>query len=199
MTGAESKPNTFVSIANNVVRRLTTRGKEPEPADPDIVIKDILNATGFTELPSYWSGLPANREYFQGDTLLNVYTRIGKKAGEESAYSFAQMILDMPSLAPSNIVRATLSLSRNSYIYSSEFATEVLKGNSAIRPVQSGPYESIEDVAAEDFFGHVAASGLFADIADESDDIKTEFKRLLEEHGQLKKIIVTRTIIEPDK
>ncbi|GAG24521.1 unnamed protein product, partial [marine sediment metagenome] len=112
MTDSEPSPRGLVKRFKRVLQPEKKVRGEPRKQEPESVVtaKAILNSTKLTEAASYWSGLPANREYYDERELKKIYDMVREKGGEPAAHSFANMVIDMPSLAPSNLVRAFISL-----------------------------------------------------------------------------------------
>jgi len=196
MTDSEPAPKGIVKSIKRILQpekriEYKSGGQELEP-ESVVTAKNILNETKFSEVASFWSGLPANREYFDGSELKKVYDKVKNEEGTGAAYSFANMVVDMPSLAPSNLIRAFLSLAGNNWIYDPRFSERILAGNTDIRPVKrENEFVKSEEAIAEGFFGRVAAT---IPKEDETETIKNEFKDILDE--ELKAITASREVID---
>jgi hypothetical protein len=193
MTDLESNPRGIVQRLKRTLQPEKKIKAVPKSQEPESVVaaKAILNSTKLTEAASYWSGLPANREYYDERELKKIYDLVRERGGKPAAHSFANMVLDMPSLAPSNLVRAFISLSRNNWVYDSQFSEHILAGNTDIRPVKEGEAESVHDAVAEGFFGRIATT---VDKDDDTRVIKEGFETILGD--ELKAIMASREIID---
>lgn len=180
-----------------IIHRFTSRllrrpeGSVREPRHVDTA-KAILNQTKLTEVASHWSGLPARREYYDERDLMKIYDLVSRQVGKSAGHSFANMVIDMPSLAPANMVRAIISLARNNWIYDPYFSGKILEGQTDIRPVRPDEAETIHDAVAEGFFGAIAATT--ENKSDESDSIREAFKTSL--GNDLERVMATRVIID---
>ena len=148
-----------------------------EPTNINIAHSALIDA-GMSIFPSYYSGLPANREYIDEEKLMKIYQDVSQRVDEHSAYAFANMVLDMPSLAPSNIIGATVTLAENDWVYVPDFSEHILEGKTDMRPITLEDLESDEDAMAI-AVGSLAA--LMADEPDESELIREKFRERLAE------------------
>lgn len=189
MTDSEPKPRGIIQKFRRVFQPERVIRNEPRNQEPKTVVtaKAILNSTKLSEAASIWSGLPANREYYDECELKKIYDMVKERTGESAAHSFANMVLDMPSLAPANLVRAFISLAYNNWIYDSQFSEHILVGKTDIRPVKEDEAESIYDAVAEGFFGKIATT---VDKEDETGVIKKGFENVLGD--ELKVIMASR-------
>ena len=154
------------------------------------VAKVILNSTIFSEVASYWSGMPANTEYCGADEFMKVYDRALEIVGQDAAYSFANMIIDMPTLAPSNVIRAVISLAENDWLYDPQFS-ERISAERDPRPVRVDQARSEHDFYAEKVFGNLTMT---TNIDDETEVIREGFELALGD--ELTKILASRESIE---
>lgn len=194
MPDLEPQPKGLIQKINSTLPQGQTesvpKDKEPESVK---MAKAILSETKLSQIASYWSGLPANREYYDEDELRKMYEMVSSQAGEVAACSFANMVLDMLALAPSNLIRAFISLAYNNWIYDSQFSEHILAGKTDVRPVKKGGVENVYDAAAEGFFGCIAVATV--DKKDETEKIKQGFRDILGDE-LMKTIKISRDVLE---
>ena len=159
--------------------------------DPVSVAKNILIQSDIPPFPSYWSGVPAHRDDIGEEDLLKVFSRVEQQVSRDAANCFALMIMNMTSLAPSDVVEAFLVLGKNNWIYD---PTEIqtMDSDGVIVPSNRLPEGEMNEELHARMLG---AFGAFTNTnEDQTDSIREGFKELL--GGRLAEVEASGQIIE---
>lgn len=139
----------------------TKQQEEREQRSREFNAEKLMIEGGMAPVASYYSGLPGSLEDLDGERVIRMYRALERNKGKTEADDFAYMLLNMPSLAGTNVVNAILELERNNWVYDPDI---ILEGNRQRNP------QDTRDVDNPDQRVLVSKIGGFAAISGERDD-----------------------------
>lgn len=164
--------------------QLLTRN-EPKLTNEEITRRIITNA-GMSDSVSFYSGIGANRKHLDEEKLLKLYKEIQLKLDVSAAYAFANMIFDMPNLAPSNVLINIYNLAENNWAYDPDSDKNFIGTAQDDRPIVAD--------SSEEIYLSVSASLISSGVEDESELIRNSFRNSFDP-DELQRIKDSRNIL----
>lgn len=141
---------------------------KPPPKTQEQIRREVMRAIGEPISDDYFSGIPGSMRSMGPDKIIAAYEIIKTNSGNQIAEDFMRMIMDMPSLAPINILQTLRRLMENNWIYEDGYTEHVLERATQTHPVGSITHE-----------GAVLGAYVARDMPDETEQIKAAIRQRL--------------------
>lgn len=153
---------------------------------PDLRIshfEDFFDVLVMSGRPDFYSGSTAREDNVGQGRFFRGYQALVKHNGEDAAKNYAQMILDMFSFAPSNVVRNIHTLARKGWQYD----PEIIRGSQGPHPFEMPRDTDSPNENVIELFEELRALGPSSQ-PDETAQIKAEFIAQLRRAGVIVEI-----------